>query len=774
MSVAAGVQVLDLRGRPDGQSHGTVGRVIVLDHAASLVDHWDTYTALADDREVTGVICLAIGAPSAEAEGNGTHSSVVLRIPAVLTQSGGAVLWVGDEHGVRWGTRANQPVPLRPAANELTGLERLVLALHVDEVFDEVRAQVQEEMPGQVASPGLVLFSGAVVSGQLVAARDAAVQQLVGMRHDQAPTQALLDTIEELRRGPQATPGGDLDGKGRVGAPRELATKTRTTAADLARDARSLRLFTGSRDRGGERPGPLLGRVAERSGTFTAKYREEAATLLDRVDGHLRRGDTSLPKVVEMGVREPPGVSPEHVVENLGPAVAKHLGAEPSLPALATHLRRAAAALEPAGCPGVADTVRGTGQPSLARGLPTATQWPVSPVLLPLVFLTCVVAALVPSPPWLGWIVGALAVLAWFVPAWMLLARWPQSDGELEPAEASVPVALSFGLVGIAGAVAGAWAARYLADLAPLDLLPGLPTRWRVFLVVVAFLLIVLAVRSSWSLAARRLRKRLGTEELAAVHRTVSGHVDRVVGTEWVPSARRRVVAAALNETADGLHEIQRRLAPDPDDAERPLPLFSRAPSRFTPAALPGGVPNALAEEVQLVVHDDLLRIVAMALEPAWRATRKGRRAHPGEYTQRLDGLLEEYDDHVYHSGLMTVPRQVEERDPVPNEKPRQELLSRVWGEAPQARRALRTQPFDDTTQLCTPRQIGDLYTYREPVMVRFAPAQVRRVLAAPGSRDAAAYATLVWTERAELAGVVRLHELQAGARETIPVGGRR
>ncbi len=775
-SLVAEVQVLDLRGRLDSRPHGAVGRVVVLDHAASLVEHWDTYIALADDREVTGVICLAIGEPSSAATGNGVHSSVVLRVPAVLTQSGGAVLWVGDEQGVHWGPRANQPIPLRSRTDELTGLDRLVIALCVEEVFDEVAAKVQD-MPGRVASPGLELFSVAV-SSHLGAARDAAVEQLVRVWHDRTPTQILHDTIDDLARGPQARPGADLDGKGKVGGPREQAMKTRTIAADLVRAAGSLRLFTGNKDRAGERPGPVLGHVAERSGSSAATYREQAAILVDRIDGQLRRGDTTIPQVVEMGVREPVPVAAEQVVEDLRPAIAGHLAQEPSLPTLARHLRKAAAALEPAGCPGVADAVRGTGRPSLARSLPKSMQWPVSPLLLPLVLLTCAVAAFAPDPPWLGWIVGLLAVLAWFVPAWMLLARWPQQGGELEPGEASVPVALSFGVAGIVGAVAGAVAARYAADIAALDRfgLFDIPTRWRVILVVAAFLLTALAVWSSWSLAAARLRKRMGTRELELVHGRVSELVDGVVGREWVPSARHRRLASALNETADGLHELGVRLAEELDarPPHGPERLFSRPPNRYTPAALPSAVPGAIGTELHDVVLDDLLRIVRVGLDPAWYAVHRGRRAQAGEYRRRLDRLLREYDDHVYHLGLMTLPRPVDGREPPPDETRRLELLRQVWGEAPQARAILRTPPFDDLTQLCSARQLGDLSTYEEPVMVRFAPVQVRQVLVGLDGRDAAVYASCVWTARAELAGVVRLLELQAGARETIPVGGRR
>ena len=62
------------------------------------------------------------------------------------------------------------------------------------------------------------------------------------------------------------------------------------------------------------------------------------------------------------------------------------------------------------------------------------------------------------------------------------------------PGDAALYVGLSFGLAGIVGSVLGAVAARYLADITLLCFLPGLPTRWRVFLVVAAFLLIAVSV----------------------------------------------------------------------------------------------------------------------------------------------------------------------------------------------------------------------------------------------------------------------------------------
>ena len=779
-SVTADDRVLDLRGRPDGEPHGKVGRVVVLDHATSLVDHWDTYLALAADREVTGVICIAVGEPSAQDADGGAHSPVVLRVPAVLTQSGGAVLWVGDEQGVRWGSRVNQPVPIRRGADEPSGLDRLVMALSVEEVFDAVRAQVQG-MAERVASPGLELFSAAV-SGQLGSARDAAVERLVRVRSDQAPTDVLRDTIRDLAQGPRPDVGGDLDGKGKVGRPRRDATAFTGHAADLAREARSLALLTGNKK--GARPGPDLGRYVRLSGRSTAEYRREAATLLDRIDGQLRRGDTTVPQVVEMGVREPISMPAEQVVERLSTAIARHLKADPSVPTLAVHLRRAAVALEPAGCPHGAEAVRGTGERSLERSLPTATQWPVSPLLLPLVLLTCFVATLVPTPPWLGWIFGVLAVLAWFVPAWLLLGRWPQDEGEIELGEAVVPATLSFGLTGIAGLALGALAARYLADIALLDFLPDMPTRWRVYLVLGAFLVAAVAVWSSWSIAAARLRRRLGTRGLTEVHSRVSRLVDDVVGPEWVQSARRRQLAAALHETADGLREIELRLRQEIEDRpeNKVRPLFTRPASPYTPAALPTTVRSAIGTEVSGVVLDDLLRIVRVTLERAWFMTLHGRRAHPFEYRDRLDGLLAEYDEHVYRFGLMMPPRPVDEREQVPdpdNDKDKDKdkrvmLLERVWGNAPQGRAVLRTRAFDDMTQLCSPRQLGDLYTSRDPVMVGFAPVQVRQVLTGSDGWDATTFDSFVWTDRAELAGVVRLLELQAGARETDAVGGGR
>jgi hypothetical protein len=390
--------------------------------------------------------------------------------------------------------------------------------------------------------------------------------------------------------------------------------------------------------------------------------------------------------------------------------------------------------------------------------------------------LTCLVATVVPTPPWLGWIVGVLAALAWFVPAWLLLGRWPQEHGEIELGEAVVPATLSFGLAGIAGIALGALAARYLADIALLDFLPDLPTRWRVTLAVAAFLVTALAVWSSWRLAAARLRKRLGTRELVNVHRGVSQLVDDVVGPEWVQSARRRQLAAALHETADGLREIELRLRQEIEDRPENTvkPLFTRPASPYTPAALPSGVRSAIGTELSGIVLDDLLRIVRVTLDRAWFLTLHGRRAEPFEYRERLEGLLREYDDHVYRFGLMTVPRPVDDREQPPDAEKRVRLLERVWGTARQGRATLRTGPFDDMTQLCSPRQLGDLYNYRDPVMVGFAPVQVRRVLTGSDGWDATTFTSFVWTDRAELAGVVRLLELQAGARETIAAGGAR
>jgi hypothetical protein len=740
-----GVQRLDLRGSSgSARPPALAGRVIVLDDAASLLDHWDVYLSLVGDRQVTGVICLAIGESAVTTEENGAREPVVLRIPGVLPNGGGAVLWIGDVQGVNWGTARDQPRPL--GSDRGITLDQLLAALAVPEVFDAVRQEVRE-LPGRAASPGLVLFSAAMDPDVLAEARSSAIRELTTVWPELPTPRELRDAIVMLAADSRQPAGAVL------GPPVALAANNANEQLQrVEQGARALgfpRLLLGPdhTDRS------LAGALA-RAGRAAEQYRNVLGELLDRIDGQLRRGDTSVAQVVEMGAGQPFPLSPATVAEGLRTAVHRRLAQEPSLSALGTQLRREATARQPQGCPQQLAELRQMGP--LLREFPASRRWPIPLIVLPLVLLSCAVAAFAAPGDLLAWVAGGAVALGWGAPGWLLLARWPCPEGErgLDGAVLAFVVYFLAGLVGTAAGVAATHVFRLFA--------PSSQTRQ--LLIVGVVVLVVLVMILSWRSAARRLVSALALPELRAAIQRMSGLAHEVVSREWLPSERNRVVAGALNEAADGLLEISQTM-------RQASPLPPAHPHLVVPASsdfVPGGLPRALPAELLAVVREDLVGLSVAALEPAWRATELGRRTDTGTYTRRTERLLAEYDAQIQRAGLMSLPNSGTGSDL------RSELLTRMWSEAPAAREAVRIRDAEDMVQLCDGRQLSDLSSDGEPSMVRFAPASVRSILEpeAPHRGDGPQGLHVVWTTTAELAGALRLLPLRPATICTEQGGG--
>ncbi|MGH3899823.1 MAG: hypothetical protein ACRDTA_16575 [Pseudonocardiaceae bacterium] len=740
------VGLLDLRGWSGGEPPAMVGRVIVLDNAAFLLDHWDVYLSLVGDRQVTGVICLAVGEAAVAPEGNGARDPVVLRIPGVLPNGGGVVLWIGDVHGVMWGSARDQPRPI--GSGRRISLDQLLLALQVPEVFDAVRHQVRE-LPGRAANPGLVLFSGATSPDELAEARASAVRELTTVWPEQPMPVDLRESIARLGVDPRQPAGAVLMPSSPVDIARKQANQQLGEADQLTRALGSPRLLIGS-----DHSRPSLASAVAGAGQAAEQYRNALGELLYRIDGQLRRGDTSVARVVEMGVQQPFPLSPPAVAEGLRAAVHGRLSQEPSLPQLGTQLRREATAKQPQGCPNELEQLRLMGP--LQREFPASRRWPIPVIALPLVALTCaVVAFAAPSGP-LAWVLGAAVALAWALPGWLLLAHWPRPQGErgLDGAAPAFVVYFLIGLLGVAGGVA---ATRVVGSLSQSSLT-------RQVLIAVAVVVVVVVVVLSWRRSAKRLVNALALPALSAAVQQMSDLAHGVVSREWQPSERNRVVARALNEAADGLLEISQAVQH----------ASTRQPAQPHPAPpddseiVPGGIPRALPAELLAVVREDLVSLSASALAPAWQAMELGRRTDTGTYTRRTQRLLAEYDAHILRAGLMSLPT------PETDSGLRSQLLVRMWSESPAAREAVRVRGADDMVQLCSGHQLGDLSSYGEPSMVRFAPEPVRPILEPDHSHrgDGPQSLQVVWVNSAELAGALRLLPLRSAAMCTEQGGG--
>lgn len=732
-----GVRRLDLRDWPGGEPPAMVGRVIVLDDAASLLDHWDVYLSLVGDRQVTGVICLAVGESTVAPEENGAREPVVLRIPNVLPNGGGAVLWIGDVHGVSWGAARDQPRPLGSARG--ISLDQLLAALEVPEVFDAVRHEVRE-LPGRAASPGLALFSGATDPDELAEARASAVRELTTVWPEQPAPQDLQDSIAKLGADPRQPTGAVLGPP--VAADKQTANKQLRRAEEIAQALGSPRLLYGP-----DRPGQSLALAVARAGGAAEQYRNALGELLNRIDGQLRRGDTTVAHVVEKGVQQPFPLSPPAVAEGLRTAVHQQLSQEPSLPTLGGQLRRAAAAKQPQGCPNQLEQLRLMGP--LQRELPASRRWPIPLIVLPLVVLTCAVVAFAVRGSPLAWVLGAAVALGWALPGWVLLAHWPRPQGERGLDGAALPAFVAYFLVGLLGTAVGVVATRVSGPFVPSSLT-------RQLLIAGAIVVVAATVVLSWRRTARRLVNAVALPDLGAAIKQMTKLANEVVTDEWQPSEGKRVLARALNEAADGLLEISQALQHASTRPAAQPHLITPDDSEF----VPGRIPRALPAELLAVVREDLVALSVSALAPAWRATESGRRTDTGTYTRRTERLLAEYDAHVRRAGLMSLPISGNDSDL------RSQLLARMWSESPAAREAVRIRGAEDMVQLCNGRQLSDLSGYGEPSMVRFAPESVRPILEPDHAHrgDEPQGLQVVWTTTTELAGALRLLPMRPAA----------
>jgi hypothetical protein len=162
--------LLDLRsGPPD------LRRLLVLDDTALLVEHASVFERLVTARRVEDLLCVAVGPRPVGPRPGDTR---MLRLPGNLggTQGSG-VLWVGDPDGIDWRVGA-AAVALGHPAGSVSGLDRLVELLRVEEIFDRVHNIFTTTMPGRVASPGLRLAGADDEAATFAAALAVAIRRL--------------------------------------------------------------------------------------------------------------------------------------------------------------------------------------------------------------------------------------------------------------------------------------------------------------------------------------------------------------------------------------------------------------------------------------------------------------------------------------------------------------------------------------------------------------------------------------------------------------------
>ncbi|MEU5261137.1 hypothetical protein [Amycolatopsis sp. NPDC021455] len=703
----ANVTVVDLRDNPAVRPDELAGGVVVLDAAASLVDHADRYLELVGDDMVTAVVCIAVGEAGTDRDPDG----VVLTLPPAMRYA--TVLWVGDPRGVEWGPGSAH---LRPVEEPGTALDRLVAVLRVPQLFDRVVAAVAELGAG-VVNPGIRLVSGAAAQAELAATAAAAIRSLCEPDH---PPSLDLGLLVRQLDGTQDPDGALLHGP--VSAAGTAASRS---LDEVDRRARALGdplavLWSGG-------PDVPFGDLAARAGESAERYRRFLVELLNRMDGQLQVGRPPIEKVVELGVRAPDAARNGDVAENLRKVVDARLEEGVPLPALAHEVSFAAASSGPQGCAKELDEVRRRGPATLEP--PPFPRWPLGPAVLPVIVLGCAALTLLCGPGWPGWAAGGALSAVWFTIA-LLLPRH-------SPGRAGPGVAVVHGAVALAGVAAAGFLPR-----------PDLPPLAVDSLVVLSLLLSAAAVVFGRRSAVRGWRKTLPTTHLRDELTGLTRLTEEAVRREWQPMRRRRATASVATEVAGGLAEIATVLS-------RPgTRLFGAADGRAE--GLSPHQPHTAARDLYPVVRGDLVDLCRTALAPAWLAAESAVRVPTGEYAKRFELLLAEYDSQVGRQGLISGARL--SSDPAQ----RSRLIARAWAEAPGTLTALMTRAGEDMVQLCRRGQLGYLRTGGEPGLIRFAPAHLRRVLAGDGVHQRiAADPEIEWSDSGELVGALRLLPLR-------------
>lgn len=690
------VVVLDLRERirPAGPAVSSTGRTVLIDTTDGLRHHGEVHDRLLRE-EAGAVVCIAVG------DGSATHTDVIRR-PATLLDDRCALLWAADVYGVHWSPRSGTS-SARAAARTgpgPTGLELLVAALRDPEVFDEVLKGVSD-LPDRVAAPGVSLSFGIVDDGAIGRAWAHAIRELTETGGTDTGVRA---AVARIVKGDGATVSEPAPSS-RVAATRAAANDAIKLADDTA----------GALDRWsglarGARAGRELGRRVAAADDAVADHRAATATLLDRIDGHLRLDRPPADAVLAAGAPTPAPAPPAEIAHRVWELVDQRLELVPPA-ALAAELRIEARHCEPHGCPEPAAAYRGPGP------VPPAPAYvpPVGPVMIPPLFLAAGGTAWAAGP-----VGGAVVTVLSFALAWWLRSRWPVGDGE-RGARAAVLAASAVTVpAGIAATVAGTAAGTVL----PLPVLVAVPV------VGLALAITAAAFTVNRLRTARRVIEGIGTTRRRAAVSHAVHTLRTAISEQWWPSERRKLVSTQLVAAAASIERTTRALR-----VQAGAPAAGPAPAELV---------DTLRGDLRGILRAAVARTLGQA-EP--------------------DGpsVLDAYDVHLRDIGVLAEPPAGSDGGA------RARLRASVWGPAAESLRHTRE---DEMLQLCLGRHLCDIATGEGGVLLRLGPERARphltpRTAAEDGS-------TVVWTANGDVAGAVRLMPVRVGLVRTEPAAGER
>ncbi|WP_143466867.1 hypothetical protein [Lentzea kentuckyensis] len=676
--------------RRDASELGPSSRVLVVDTTTGLSAHHDWFARLARLPQVTSVVLVAVG--TLETAGSGP----MLRTPSAFTGVG-VTLWVGDGPGVPWEGGSQRP----GAGAGTAGLDDLLTALRFPSVFDRVFEAIGE-MPHQAANPGLAVDYATVEPAMMRALRLRALRQLVATgvsarQHDRESAE-LTSVVRSATGDETATlkPGSPLS---------EATTLARDRLAKAQRAVTALRGWTGLL---GTRQAHrvVLSRLAE-AGEAVTRHQQVARRALEDADASLAEGYPPPTDLVEQGLPSPAPVNSVELAESLRKAITTELAGGRTLPGLADQARgfgnQLGAARSLAVVGGHTDAEVWTLAPPPMRLWPT----PVAG-LLPVVLLTCLVAAWLPGMDW--WPAAGLG-LVWLLLLGLVTSRAPAGAGPSAATgrapgrhEASSPRTATSGFVPrvqgrraagrqpawlLLAATAGAAAVGTVAG----GVVPGVEVGRPVAGGVLG-LLVVVAVAGTvigWNRAVDAWTAAIPLRRTAAAHQRLADQVTRLIEHRWTPADRTRRLADALLVVAGGIDAV----------AEVFADVIKNRPDDDGGQSVSGDSSEGLAE----VLHRDLVAITLEVLRPSFDeiASRMPLSGDTHRSLLRAQELVSDYNDHLEHVGLRELPPFVTD------DGPRRRLAATLWQSSAASRRVLLLTERSRMTQLCAAEDVRRL-----------------------------------------------------------------
>jgi hypothetical protein len=726
------------------------------------------------------------------APATGSDAAAILR-PRVLSPPAVATLWVSDSRGVGWvmgGTRPDSLTVEGSPYRESPLLVALLDALRQPAVFDRV-VELVTAMPEATAAPGLHAVVGRVDDAVLDEAERQAIASLAPADDGAAtPTEPPIDLLTEPlsllipdlpdRRGGagRGTPPVVLP-DGLVGSAVRRCRDRIADADSAAKGMRSLRVL-----RSGRQPGMAVAADMADAAAELAELRYNLAQ--EFVDIDTRRGldQANRTRLDTLGVAtEPPfGVDHRGVVGSLRTFVHGTLDRGRPLDEVTQWLTTIARRLFPSGSAGFADDLGEVCPDGLLAGLenPGPIRLPLSTarVLIP-IFVCCALAGFVSSfgPGAMGTLV---ALLLGVVAAGMACtgARLLATARRVTVDDDSVVDLIAVGVVALLGAGTG-W-------LLMLRLEGRLPLPARVALLAGALLGLCLWPVVAWRSAVERWRPQLDDAQRAV--EALARLTERVARYEWVLADARRAANSITNAVCGALLDVHEVLAAHPEGS-------GEHPELPTPEAVPGlDVEVAVLlqqrlSEVAKVVREDLIDLVRAVFTRVWTDLGRDALEAPGSWVrQETSRLLDVYGAHLALRGVHETP-------PFGRASARREsLVDAVWKESSRVAGVLAAGVTGaGILQLNAVRDLRFLdVSPASATLARFAPRAARGALAHveraddagatidsgdagdaggagfPAAAASPAAGDLVWTDGGQVAGLLRLTGLRAGAVATL------